>query len=121
MLNLSRLETLPARYARIWPKPFIKRSNNDEVTRQLWFVGLQFKDDLGDISGQALEMTRCEFGHYCYSAVVTFCCPLSRCLQHFKDMLSKQASSFHSEDMVIDAHYVHKSDLTGQLSEEEVN
>ena len=46
------------RYARIWPKPFIKRSNNDEVSRQLWFVGLQFYDEVLDISGQALEMNR---------------------------------------------------------------
>ena len=44
----------------------------------------------------------------------------ARCLQQFKDILLRQASSFHTEDMVIDAHYVHKSDLTGQLSEEEV-
>ncbi len=47
--------------------------------------------------------------------------PLSgRPLRAFQEILRTQAKMFYSEDMRIDAHYVHKTDLTGHLTDGDI-
>jgi poly(A) polymerase len=42
VLNVEKEDTLES--ARIWPKPFTKKTEKTHVTTQLWFIGLSFRD-----------------------------------------------------------------------------
>ncbi|XP_059079754.1 poly(A) polymerase beta-like isoform X1 [Tigriopus californicus] len=71
-----------------------------EIFRQLWFVGLQFQEGVKNIGDHSVE----------YKRATTW----------FRETLYRHASSFHTDDMNIEAAYVHKTDLTGQLSKADV-
>ena len=43
-----------------------------------------------------------------------------RALHVFRELLMNQSMEFLSQDMTIQAHYVHKTDLTGHLSEKDI-
>lgn len=83
--------------ARIWPKPFTKRPDaTDPSTRQLWFVGLETIP-----SG----LTKADVARKL---------DVNRVLDGFTQHLKMQASKFLSDDMVINAQYAHKRDLTSK-------
>jgi hypothetical protein len=81
--------------ARIWPKPFTKRAEKTQVTTQLWFIGLVFKENFEVINVN---------GH----------------LKLFQDQLKHQSENFYKDDMKIEAHIVRKSDLTAVVSPEDI-
>jgi len=80
---------------RIWPKPFTKRNEKTQVTTQLWFIGLVFKENFEVINVN---------GH----------------LKLFQDQLKHQSENFYKDDMKIEAHIVRKSDLTAVVSPEDI-
>merc|ERR1711981_1184477 len=92
--NIEKEECVES--ARVWPKPFTKRTEKTHVTTQLWFIGLVFKDNLEVINVNAY-------------------------LKNFQDQLIFQAENFYKDDMKIEAHIVRKSDLTRHITDKDIH